>query len=287
MDRVHDVFGSLLAALWLEPGGAVRERLRERGLGFVLERPCLFPAPAEQRAELRVEILGPLRVWRGSEEIPARAFKRRKARELLAMLALARGRPVGKETLMDQLFPDSSPDAAERDFRVVLHHLTQVLEPERPKGAPARSVTRREESYQLELEAVALDLAEFEQRAPRAAAELVRGELLADYPYAEWLTAEREAVRVRSLRVLMVAAEGALAAGQPAAAEEAARRALELDSCLEEAYRVLMRVQLDSGHEYLARRIFDQCRQRLAEELGVEPQPATAALLREKSRIPT
>lgn len=280
MERCHDSFGTLLASLWLEPGGPARERLRERGLGFVLERPCLFPAPVEQKTELRVEVLGPLRVWRQGEEIPARAFKRRKARELLAMLALAKGRPVGKETLMDQLFPDSTPDAAERDFRVVLHHLTQVLEPERPKGSPSRAVSRREEAYQLELDAVSLDLHEFDHSGARAASELVRGELLADYPYAEWLTAEREAVRVRSLRVLMEAAEASLAAGQPSAAEEASRKALELDPCLEEAYRVLMRVQLESGHDYLARRIYEQCRQRLQEELGVEPQPATAALLR-------
>lgn len=280
MERCHDAYGSLLAGLWLEPAGGARDRLRERGLGFVLERACLFPAPTEQKADLRVEVLGPMRVWRAGEEIPTRSFKRRKARELLAMLALARGRPVGKETLMDQLFPDSTPDAAERDFRVVLHHLTQVLEPERPKGAASRTVIRREEAYQLDLEVVSLDLVDFEHQGPRAAAELVRGELLADYPYAEWLTAEREAVRVRSLRVLMEAAEAALAAGQAAAAEEVSRRALELDPCLEEAYRMLMRVQLSSGHDYLARRIYEQCRQRLQEELGVEPQPATTALLR-------
>ncbi len=282
LERCHDAFGSSLAQLWLEPSSSqARDRLRERGLGFVLERSCLFPPPAASppRSELRVEVLGPMRVWRSGEEIPTRAFKRRKARELLAMLALAKGRPVGKEHLVDQLFPDSMPDAAERDFRVVLHNLTQVLEPDKPKGAASRAVTRREESYQLDLEAVSLDLAEFEQQSARGAAELIRGELLADYPYAEWLQAEREAVRVRSLRVLMESGEAALASGQATVAEELARRALELDPCLEEAYRLLMRVQLGSGHDYLARRIFEQCRQRLQQELGVDPEPATAALL--------
>ncbi|MEW6282429.1 MAG: BTAD domain-containing putative transcriptional regulator, partial [Candidatus Eremiobacterota bacterium] len=301
LESCQDSFGSALAALWLglasgTPTEPVARRLKERGYGFVLERRTLFGPPLEaapsETAGLRLQVLGPLRIWRGEEEVDSRAFKRRKARELLAVLALHRGRLVSKEQLMDVLFPEASFEAADRDFRVALHNLSQALEPERPRGAPARSIERRDEAYRLALEEVSLDLAEFERlldeaghapaaeakRLRRRAIELYRGDLVEDYPYADWAGSERERLKGRLLEAAWSVAEEALEAGEAESAAQAAQAMLERDPCCEEAYRILMRLHLARDHAYLATRVYEQCRQKLREELGVEPSPETQRL---------
>ncbi len=56
-----------------------------------------------------------------------------------------------------------------------------------------------------------------------------------------------------------------------------------MDSCLEEAHRILIRAHLAASDRPGAVRAFQLCRRALRDELGVEPAPETVQLLDARS----
>src|SRR5262249_8608832 len=142
-----------------------------------------------------------LRIFRASDEIGPKAWKRKKARELFAILVTQRGALCQKEWLMETLWPDASMETADRDFRVALHAVSDALDPDRPRNAPARWIERRDTGYGLCQASVdAQEFAGLVEQARRArepeaaqlreqALNLYRGDYLEDYPYADWAQA--------------------------------------------------------------------------------------------------
>lgn len=316
-----DEFGQVLARLWMaldrpEALPTAAFRAREAGYGFLLERPTLFgprgmaaggfggashsdlvdsgsasseplALPAGARVpSLRLSVLGPLRLWRDGVEVDAKAFKRRKARELLAYLLHVRGGFASKDQLCERLFPDSTPKAAVRDLRVALHALFQVLDPERPHNATARNLQRREDLYALPWEGLSLDVADFETAVERGdsaevwqrALALYRGEYLEDFPYAEWAQDRRAQLRTLYLTTAERVGRLHLEAGREEAALGLAHDILSRDRAWEGGYQLLMRCHLAAGRPSQAARAYDQCVEVLKEELGVEPSEATEEL---------
>ena len=64
-------------------------------------------------------------------------------------------------------------------------------------------------------------------------------------------------------------------------ATELSRAAVVLEPYRESGYRRLMQVLVRRGDRAEAVRIYQQCRRRLAEELGVAPSDETESLLRQ------
>lgn len=308
--RCRDPLGAALARLWRE-GPRAAAAVREAGAGFLLERPTLFGprvglealrqalAPAPVGAEepvLRLQTLGSFRLWREGVEVEPRAWKRQKARELFLVLLTRRGSLQQKEALCDLLWPEASPQAANRDFRVALHALSEVLDPDRPRNEPARWIERRDAGYAFRPgPEVALDVQDFEGLARRArellptepaeadrlmrrALALYRGDFLEDYPYADWAAPERERLRELYLGMAEAVAHRALETGDEELAGTTAHAILARDRCWEEAWRILMRLHLAQGRAFMALRVYEQCAQALEEELGVPPAPETEEL---------
>jgi len=297
-----DQFGKCLAALWCALGDqaalpAAAEAARAEGYGFLLERSTLFGPRSSLRMpvalpaapgvpKLRLAVLGPLRVWRDGVEIEAKAFKRRKARELLAYLLHVRGGFASKDQLCERLFPDSTPKAAVRDLRVALHALFEVLDPERPHNATARNLQRREDLYALPWEGISVDVADFETAVERGdsvevwqrALSLYRGEYLEDFPYSEWAQDRRAQLRTLYLTTAERVGRLHLEAGREEASLTLAHDILSRDRAWEGGYQLLMRCHLAAGRASQAARAYDQCVEALREELGVEPSEGTEEL---------
>src|SRR5687768_9121251 len=79
--------------------------------------------------ELRIWLLGGFRVRVGEREVPDESWRLRKARTLVKLLALAPGRRMHREELIDQLWPDLSPEAADNQLRKALHEARRALDP--------------------------------------------------------------------------------------------------------------------------------------------------------------
>lgn len=293
--RVRDPFGGAVAHLWLSEGD---RRGLDPAYGFLVERRTLFGAPLQEAAaplpgRVRVQCLGAFRVFRDGQPIGPRAWKREKARELFLILVTRRNRLVQKEELMDLLWPDATAQAANRDFRVALHALSDAVDPERPRHALAGCIERQGTAYGFRIsDTTSLDVEDFERLLERAAAgedalkwrqkalDLYQGDFLEEYPYSEWAEGERERLRSRFLEAGERLAREALAQGDDETALQAAHALLAREKAWESAWQIIIQAHRHKGRDFMAQRAYEQCVEALFEELGVEPSAATKALLR-------
>ena len=233
--------------------------------------------------QLRIRLLGGLDV----DGVDPREVGSRKARTLVKVLALARGSPVPADRVVEALWPgDDTPLKPVDQVGVLVSRLRSVVGADR--------LTRTDAGWALAVDW--LDVVELEERvdeaaarlaagnpgaaraAARAALTLVRGDLLADEPDPVWAEADRAAVGRAVARGRLIAAEAALAAGDPVAAATEAEGALDHDAYDEAALRLLMRADTAAGRPASALAAYARVRERLAEDLGVDPLPETEAL---------
>jgi predicted ATPase/DNA-binding SARP family transcriptional activator/Tfp pilus assembly protein PilF len=117
------------------------------------------------------------------------------------------------------------------------------------------------------------------------AAELYRGDFLAGLglPHAsafdQWLLLERERFRQQASSVFHTLASAHLARGEPEEARRQIRRLLQLDPWNEPGQRLLLRSLTLSDGRAAALHQFEAFRRTLADELGVEPEDETLALV--------
>lgn len=110
-------------------------------------------------------------------------------------------------------------------------------------------------------------------------AEFLAGFALADSPvFEEWLFLQRERFHVLVSEAYRDLAAYAEATEDWSTARRYAQRQIELDSLCEPAYRQQMRLLLRQGERSAALTVFERCRQRLHEELGLDPEAETLAL---------
>ncbi|GIF51717.1 transcriptional activator [Asanoa ferruginea] len=116
------------------------------------------------------------------------------------------------------------------------------------------------------------------EAAARAEAVLGAAPALTDEPVADWAAAVRADQDGWLRRARQAIAAAALAAGQPARARDAAAAALRADPFDEDAARALMRAHDALGEPARALAVYERLRALFAEELGVDPSPATRDL---------
>lgn len=205
----------------------------------------------------------------------------RKALALLVYVAEARG-AVGRETLAALLWPEASDEVARARLRRTLHRIELafgcgVFEADRVAIAMAPTI------------ALTLDTRLFEEACERGvlteACRLYRGDFLEGFALDEcreledWAFFRREALRGRLVQSLERLVQDAHAASNHAAAIHHARRLVALDPLSESYGRHLIRSLLMAGDRAGAERHHAELTQRLRDELGVAPEPATTALL--------
>jgi DNA-binding SARP family transcriptional activator len=244
--------------------------------------PRVQAAP-ENRAALRLRLLGSMDI----DDIDRGRLGSRKARLLLARLALGRGRPVAVSELAEAIWADGrAPTRPADQISVLVSRVRAVIGTDR--------ITRVGGGYALrvdwlDVDAMAELVAEARRRlaagslAPaRAAADaaraLDRGPLLDEEPDAPWLAAERAAAARVAVLAREVAAETALAGGDPWAAVEYAEQVLAAEPYHEAALRALMTALVQSGRPARALTAYAEFAERLRDELGVDPQPETMQL---------
>jgi DNA-binding SARP family transcriptional activator len=137
--------------------------------------------------------------------------------------------------------------------------------------------------------AVALDVEQMEAFAARGALEdaarLITGEFLEGFSIAaasgfeDWLLAERAHWQRRSVEVLAGLSAQALERGDVAAAEDAARRAAQLDEHSDVALRARLRALVLAEERERALTEFAAFAARLKRDLGAEPNAETQALV--------
>jgi DNA-binding SARP family transcriptional activator len=230
---------------------------------------------------LAVRVLADFRV----DGIEPAALGSRKARQALHLLGLADGHCVPVDVLIDALWGDTPPVKPDDQVAVLMSRLRSVLGKDR--------IEHRDNGYLLRCDWLdAAELAaltdEVERRraggnvigaaaAARAALGLVRGPGPAG-PVGEWGEIRRSELERLIGRARQAAAGALLEAGDWVSAADAAATAIDHDPYDEAALRVLLRAYVAGGQVAAALAAYASARERLAEDLGTDPSPETAAV---------
>ncbi len=230
---------------------------------------------------LQLSLLGPFSASLDNQ--PLENFRTNKVQALLIYLAVERARPHRREALMALLWPDLPLESAQVNLRQTIYRLRQATG-DRP--TPLLLTDRQSVSLHPQAD-LCLDVDEFHAaltRDPAQAVGLYRGDFLADFyladsnAFEQWAETRREKLRQQALAALDSLTAAAIGRADFERAQELAWRQLEIDNLRESAYRQLMHALAGKGQRAAALAQFQLCRQRLAEELGIEPGQETLAL---------
>lgn len=236
---------------------------------------------------LRIHLLGDFRAEAGGREIADERWRLRKAKALLALLALAPGHRLHREQLLDALWPELSPAAGANQLRKALHEARRVLDPD--PAATYTYIVSADERLLLAPALTEIDVDAFETAALaargkkdpgayEAALERYGGELLPEFRYEEWTADRREALRAEHLGLLVGHARLLEARADLDGAAAALHTVLAEDSTDEDAAFALMRVHALAGRRHDALAVYGRLREALADEVDAVPDVRTQQL---------
>src|SRR5262245_11729050 len=140
-------------------------------------------------------LLGRFGVEVEGHAIPASSWRKRRPIEVLAALALAPGRLLHREELIDRLWPDKDLEAGANNLHRALHDLRRVANTDR--ATLDRGVARLAETAWVDVDAFEQAATSTSKDGLSQAVELYQGVLLPDDPYSDALAARREGLRQR------------------------------------------------------------------------------------------
>ena len=260
-------------------------------------RRLVLAVPATPDSHLRIEILGPLRILRDGVPVHAPELRRRRVRELLAVLAVHA--VVDRTTLMDLLWPDLDPPAAARNLRVTLTYLRRLLEPDRPSGEAGYHLRCSRDRVQLVTsKALAVDLTELRDHLTAArrartlgepaaadahltsAIQLWRGDPLTELSAVPAFAERTTAILTELTETALTLGERRLAEGDTAAARQLAHRAFTAEPYGERCMRLLLAAETKHRDPIAVGKAVQRVREALT-ALGTPPEPATTIVLRQ------
>lgn len=246
--------------------------------------------------QLRIQTLGDFRLWRGTEEVPPQAWKRKKARQLFLLLLTHPRQMLHRDQIAEMLWPEATPEGAVRDFKIAYSALCNVLEPKRKRNAPSAYIRRDGSRYGLNLGAdLDFDVVDFEDlvaqgdkeygRNPdqafphyQQALQLYQGEYLHSFPYDTWCHEERERLRAIYIRVAERVAKQYQSQENWDAVIDLCENIIQQDDCWEVAYQLMMIAYQNKGNRTLAVRTYQRCVTALKNGLGIEVTAVTQQL---------
>jgi DNA-binding SARP family transcriptional activator/tetratricopeptide (TPR) repeat protein len=224
-------------------------------------RPGVSGSQAGGIENLEVKLLGGFRVVVDGRPVADDAWPKRSGADLVKLLALAEGRRMPRDAVLEALWPHLDAEAAARSLYKAATYARQALG---ERGAVVISEGFVELAPGAE---IVSDLERFEAGEK----DVYGGELLPDDRYAEWAAPARDRVRERRVELLR--------------AEQRWSELLLEEPADEQAHCELMRHYGARGDRAAVARQFRRLREALA-EAGLHPTPETLDLRRELARGP-
>jgi DNA-binding SARP family transcriptional activator len=249
-------------------------------------REAAMSGDRQEPAGLRLEILGPLRGFRGGTPLRLGPVQQQ---VVLAVLALHANRPISRSQLILAVWGAQAPAYAVNLVQKHISTLRRVLQPDRLERE-ASQLTWTRVGYQLSLPPGALDLQVFEAEVDRARAAGGRGDLAETgnalrAALALWrgplcaglagplVEAERDRLAERRVAMLEERLEIDLAQGHHDDVVAESRQLITDFPLRERLYELLMVALYRCGRQADALATFQQARRRLHDDLGIEPAP--------------
>lgn len=242
---------------------------------------------------LEFKLFGPFEVFRDGQPIPLKAWGSRQTRTILKILLAHQPQLVSGDRLVDLVWPDEPIESTRQRLHTRISQLRRVLDP----GNPQAYVHTADNGYFfMPAPDCWIDTLAFEQHAEQgrlhleagnlvpavsaweAGCALYRGDFLVEDIYADWTLAERERLRDRFLILQTELAEAYAQQGRFRRAINLCSQILAVDNCREVVFARQMLYLYYSGDKSKALDVYQQCRDVLASELGVEPTQDTVRM---------
>ncbi|GAA2554508.1 BTAD domain-containing putative transcriptional regulator [Winogradskya consettensis] len=246
-------------------------------------RDRALPAAA---GALRIQILGPLRLWRDGVELD---LGPRQQCCLLALFLAREGRPTGIGDLVELVWGENPPASALNVIHKYVGALRRLMEPDLTARSTGSHLLRHGNGYLFAAGPGMLDLVTFRQFVTAARAELAAerpDDALDNYVealrlwhgpaggasvYGTAATSIFAALDGEFLDVCAAAADLAVAQRQPARVLPALRLAASMAPLHEPVQASLVATLAAAGQQAEALAVFQAVRERLADELGIDP----------------
>ena len=234
---------------------------------------------------MQVRLFGELEAEHAGVPVPVRGAKQR---ALLALLALRPGQPVSADRLIDVLWGDGQAANPANALQAQIGQLRRTL------GATA--IVTTEVGYALDVGPDDVNVVRFEQLAAQGrhlfeegetalasttlseALRLRRGEPLADFTYAGFFDAERTRLDELILVAIETRAEADLVLGRHGELVGELEALCREHPLRERLCELLMLALYRAGRQAEALRAYTEARDRLVDELGIDPGPALREL---------
>ena len=230
---------------------------------------------------LRISLLGGMTLHIGDREI---SLSNRKARALIAYLAVTPGMRETRERLVGLLWSETEDGKARASLRQLLHGLRDALDKE---GVAALVTDNLHVSLDASLIVTDLDCAlasidrgdpaDWLVREPHLEDAFLRGYDDVDPSFGNWLTTKRE--NVRRLLIQRLEAQLSDSADHVEATKRIAHALFQIDPTHEIACQHLMRLCVASGNTGGALAVYKQLWTCLEQEYDIEPSAATQELV--------
>lgn len=235
---------------------------------------------------VEVRALGQFVVLRDGGKIPPGAWQSKKARDLFKILLSQRFGRIGRDQLVDLLWPDVQPEKAQRKLSVALSTARSVLDPDKAQssdhfiGADSSTVWVERDNMRTDV-GLFLDLTDRGEDAETSELEralsLYRGPYLEDDPYEDWTIGMREHCRVRQVDVCRSLARRYEHAGATDRALVQWLGIVDRDPYDEAAHLAIVRLLSGQRRHGEARRAYRRYAGRMA-ELDIEAATLTEAI---------
>ncbi len=246
---------------------------------------------------LTIRTLGGLQVLRrGTAPLSARDWQGSRPALLLKAILVHGGRHIPKDILVEAVWPDHPPENSLRNFKVTLHRLRKMLEPDLEPARGSSYIHLKDslvslDKYLCQVDTEALhrlckrarridagvDTRELEAMR-REASALYRGDFLPEEPYLTWAEMKRTTLRQAFIQLMYDLARRLEAQQAFTGARRCYRQIIDLDPTQEKAQRHLMRLLDAAGRPREALQLYDAVRTLLRNEIGADPDRATVEL---------
>ncbi|MFF4101995.1 BTAD domain-containing putative transcriptional regulator [Streptomyces sp. NPDC001903] len=241
----------------------------------------------ESPQRLRIELLGPVRAWRGTTPLALGPVRRQ---AVLAAMALRPGSTVSHEDLLDAVWGSALPGSGHRVLPSYVYALRKALDPE-GTGYEESVIRSSQGRYGMAVDGIRVDvaeLAELVQEARRVQASgdvatamalladalaMFRGEPLAGLP-GPFAQAERRRLTERRRTLQSQRLECLLLLGRAAEALDGLATLSAAEPYDESLLALHMRALYANQRQAEALNAYQGMRERLRDELGVSPGDA-------------
>jgi DNA-binding SARP family transcriptional activator len=237
-------------------------------------------------------LLGPLEAEQGGKPV---SIGGQKQRAVLALLLLRAGEVVSSDRLIEDLWGENPPRTAATSLQNAVSQLRKAL--------GAETLMTRAPGYLVDIDKDQVDAHRFERLVRRArgedpeprarllreALELWRGPALADFTYESFAQGEIKRLEDLQLAALEERIDAELELGRAAELVGELEALVDQNPLRERLRGQLMLALYRSGRQAEALQAYQQARQVLVDELGIEPSPALqqlhGAVLRQESGL--